>query len=197
VVMETTSLDNIQPCGTYSWGGTEDYRIILVGTTRLVNFVVVDQNSEPIAGAEILLTGYGTKTTNAQGMVTFSEVESAQGIIYTVTYNGFKTAKGTVNVEDIDVTVNVMLNPTTGTPVSLSEEVRVYPNPFSSQLMLEGVAHVRQVEVINLIGQQMMLMEHNGNQTLTLPTENLQAGVYLIRLTGEDGLQLITRVIKQ
>ncbi|MDD2197957.1 MAG: T9SS type A sorting domain-containing protein, partial [Bacteroidales bacterium] len=123
--------------------------------------------------------------------------ESAQGIIYTVTYNGFKTAKGTVNVEDIDVTVNVMLNPTTGTPVSLSEEVRVYPNPFSSQLMLEGVAHVRQVEVINLIGQRMMLMEHNGNQTLTLPTENLQAGVYLIRLTGEDGLQLITRVIKQ
>jgi hypothetical protein len=196
VVMETGSLDNIQPCGTYSWGGTEDYRIILVGTTRMVNFVVVDHNSEPVEGAEILLTGYGTKTTNAQGLATFSEVEAAQGIIYSVTYNGFKTAKGTVNVEDIDVTVNVMLNPT-GTQVNLSDEVRLYPNPFSSLLTLEGVAHVRQVEVVNLIGQRMMLMESNGEQTLTLHTENLQAGVYLIRLTGEDGSQSIVKVVKQ
>ncbi|HCY00259.1 MAG TPA: hypothetical protein DG754_08995, partial [Bacteroidales bacterium] len=36
-----------------------------------------------------------------------------------------------------------------------------------------------------------------GEQTLTLHTENLQAGVYLIRLTGEDGSQSIVKVVKQ
>ncbi|HZJ74767.1 MAG TPA: GEVED domain-containing protein, partial [Perlabentimonas sp.] len=197
VVRETTNLDDIQPCGTFSWGGTEDYRIILVSSTRQVHFVVVDPNAEPIEGAEVSLTGYEAQTTDAQGLATFAEVEPAQGLIYAVTHNDFKMVKGTVNVNEIDVTVNVTLDPITGAPVNLSQGVQVYPNPFSSQLTLEGVSHVHQVEVINLLGQRMMLKQNNGSQTMSLPTNDLETGVYLVRLTDLQGTQTIVKVVKE
>lgn len=197
VVMETSSLSNIQPCGTYTWGGTEDYRIILVAPPDVnVNFVVIDRDSEPVAGAEILLTGYGTKITDAQGQAAFAGVKVIQGLAYTVTQEGFRAAEGTMNFTATDVTVNVMLGPL-GAPVDQSEGVRVYPNPFGPQLTLENVAHVRRVEVISLIGQQVMLVESNGDQTLNLPTNDLLPGVYMIRLTGQQGMQSLIKVVKQ
>ncbi|MDD4384873.1 MAG: T9SS type A sorting domain-containing protein, partial [Bacteroidales bacterium] len=110
--------------------------------------------------------------------------------------SGYQAASGTVDVVDSDVTVEVMLN-ITGAPVNLSDGVRVYPNPFGPQLTLEGVAHVRRVEVISLIGQRVLLMESNGGETLTLPTDHLQPGVYMIRLTGEHGMQSLIKVVKQ
>ncbi|MDY0348864.1 MAG: T9SS type A sorting domain-containing protein, partial [Tenuifilaceae bacterium] len=74
---------------------------------------------------------------------------------------------------------------------------QVYPNPFSSQLTLEGVSHVHQVEVINLLGQRMMLKQNNGSQTMSLPTNDLETGVYLVRLTDLQGTQTIVKVVKE
>lgn len=198
VVMETSILDSIQPCGTYSWGGTEDYQIVLVAQPNVsVKFVVGNSDSEPVAGAEISLTGYGSQTTDVQGLATFAEVGANQDLIYTVTHSDFNVINGTVNVNDIDVTENVTMDSKMGAPVNLSQGVRVYPNPFSSQLTLEGVSHVQQVEVINLLGQRMMLKQNRGSQTMFLPTHNLVTGGYLIRLTDLQGMQTIVKVIKE
>jgi hypothetical protein len=51
--------------------------------------------------------------------------------------------------------------------------------------------------VISLIGQQVMLVESTGEQTMTLPTDGLLPGVYLIRLTGQQGMQSLIKVVKQ
>ncbi len=176
------------------WAGT--FGCVTPIPSYSVSFAVVDANAAPIAGAWVALTGHGSRRTNTQGIAIFPEIDAVQGLAYTVTNSGYQAASGTVDVVDSDVTVEVMLN-ITGAPVNLSDGVRVYPNPFGPQLTLEGVAHVRQVEVISLIGQRVLLMESHGGETLTLPTDHLQPGVYMIRLTGEHGMQSLIKVVKQ
>ena len=66
-----------------------------------VTFNVQDQSSNPIDGAEIFLTGYGTQTTSG-GSATFTDVyeTSDPGIAYTVTKDGFNIYSDNIIVDD-------------------------------------------------------------------------------------------------
>jgi hypothetical protein len=196
VVRETSDLSSIQPCGTFSWGGTEDYKIILTGKRYAVTFAVKDSEENPMAGAMVSLTGYGAKLTNSSGMATFASVDQATGIAYGVSYAGYNPVEGTVDVVNSDVTEPVTMV-ITSAGVSLADRVQAYPNPFGAQLTLEGTERVARVEVISLVGQRVLVQANAGEGTLELPTEALQPGVYLIRLTDLSGNVNTLKVVKK
>ena len=76
--------------------------------------------------------------------------------------------------------------------VSLS----VAPNPFTTQLRIlnpEGI--VGRYELVNQMGAVLRSGVINGNQ-MVVDTEAFPAGLYFVRLTGENGAQRVARVVK-
>ncbi|PKP35970.1 MAG: hypothetical protein CVT98_09835 [Bacteroidetes bacterium HGW-Bacteroidetes-15] len=71
--------------------------------------------TDPISGAEVALTGYGTQTTDATGIAIFADVLPESGIAYTVTAADYDDATGAVTVVNADVAEGVTMVLTTYT----------------------------------------------------------------------------------
>ena len=72
----------------------------------------------------------------------------------------------------------------------------VAPNPFTAHLRIlnpEGI--VGRYEFVNQLGAVLRSGVINGNETV-VDTEALPAGLYFVRLTGENGAQRVVRVVK-
>ena len=67
----------------------------------------------------------------------------------------------------------------------LENTLKVYPNPTSNMLSVEGEG-MDNIEVYNTIGQRVMSIEVTGNST-QLNTESLNNGVYFLRIMANDG----------
>ena len=121
-------------------------------------------------------------TVNASGLVTAVAVGTA-----TITASiGSKTATCTV-------TVNA---PPTAVEDALLAGVVVAPNPFSAQLRIlnpEGVSVA--YELVNLAGVVLRTGVFAGVETI-VDTADLSAGLYFVRLTGENGASRTVRVVK-
>lgn len=85
----------------------------------------------------------------------------------------------------------------TSAGVVTEENINVYPNPFSQTLWIDNVQNARSVVVVNLIGQQVVNMQLHGDSRVSIPTEKLPSGVYLISVEGQDGERTVRRVIKR
>lgn len=67
----------------------------------------------------------------------------------------------------------------------LENTLKVYPNPTSNVLNIEG-EEMSSIEVYNAIGQRVMSMEVSGNST-QINTQSLNNGVYFLRILANDG----------
>jgi len=67
----------------------------------------------------------------------------------------------------------------------LENTLKVYPNPTSNVLNIEGEG-MSSIEVYNAIGQRVMSMEVSGNST-QINTQSLNNGVYFLRILANDG----------
>ncbi len=86
--------------------------VVMSITTYQVTFNI-DDGANPIAGAAVNLTGYGTQATDASGQAIFNNVIPETGIAYTVVADNYDDTTGTVDVLDSDVTENVSMTLTT------------------------------------------------------------------------------------
>ena len=68
------------------------------------------------------------------------------------------------------------------------ESVKIYPNPTSGVLNVQGES-MKSVEVYNTIGQCVMTQEVNGDG-IQLSTESLNNGIYFLRIQSNDGAVL-------
>ena len=68
------------------------------------------------------------------------------------------------------------------------ESVKIYPNPTSGVLNIQGEG-LKSIEVYNTIGQCVMTQEVNGDG-IQLSTESLNNGIYFLRVRANDGVVL-------
>lgn len=69
----------------------------------------------------------------------------------------------------------------------MSNETRIYPNPANSVLNINASSNINMVEVFNMMGQK--VASYNANDTFaTINTSNLNAGVYTVRISTENGV---------
>ena len=68
------------------------------------------------------------------------------------------------------------------------ESVKIYPNPTSGVLNIQG-EDLKSIEVYNTIGQCVMMQEVNGDG-IQLNTESLNNGIYFLRVRANDGTLL-------
>lgn len=75
-----------------------------------------------------------------------------------------------------------------------STELTVYPNPTNGIVYVKGAALISKIQVYNSLGQIITTLDNNSKQVLTLDLGNYK-GLYLLKMTDENGSQITKRVI--
>jgi hypothetical protein len=70
----------------------------------------------------------------------------------------------------------------TASILSDSKKLLIYPNPSTTNLIIESNNSIQQVSITNLIGQVVVEKEVNTNR-LTISTDALPNGVYTVHCT--------------
>ena len=74
---------------------------------------------------------------------------------------------------------------------------RLYPNPTSDVVYVSWPAgQVNKVEVMNLSGKTIETIDPHGAAFLSVGINNLAKGIYLVKLSGKEGNQVI-RFVKE
>ena len=71
----------------------------------------------------------------------------------------------------------------------------IYPNPTTVIVTVTGES-LRQAEVFNMLGQQMLSIKGEGNE-LRINMAELPAGVYFVNVTEESGKKCVRKVVKE
>lgn len=74
-----------------------------------------------------------------------------------------------------------------------SLQIKVYPNPAKHQVFFESSVRLNQVEVFNLQGKS--LLQANLVQNNKLDIQNLKAGLYILKITSQNGEQITKKLI--
>lgn len=119
----------------------------------------------------------------------FQAISWATGLIFTPAINGSYACEISLN-GCVDTTACVQVIVTGIEKNAFSEEYKIYPNPFADQLTIESVGvHLNtQVEVINIKGQVVYETTTLLNGKTVLNTADWSKGIYIIRLTNEQGV---------
>lgn len=70
----------------------------------------------------------------------------------------------------------------------------MYPNPFNEQIMLYDAGWATRVVITNLMGNEIINEPLSGDR---ISTSSLSSGVYLVFLYGDDGKQIVKKMIKK
>ena len=159
---------------------------IKVGTkaTLSLNFEPANATNKNVTWA--VTEGAASLEVDQEGKITATQVAGTAKVTVTSVENPTVTATCTV-------TVNA---PPTAVEDALLAGVVVAPNPFSAQLRIlnpEGVSVA--YELVNLAGVVLRTGVVAGMET-TVDTADLSAGLYFVRLTGENGAKRVVRVVK-
>ena len=71
----------------------------------------------------------------------------------------------------------------------------VHPNPTTGLVTIAG-ENLRQAEVLNMLGQQVLSVQGEGNE-LRIDMAALPAGVYFVNVTNEEGRKCVRKVVKE
>ena len=75
-----------------------------------------------------------------------------------------------------------------------ASQIKMYPNPASSNLTIEALDNIEKVSVYNMLGQE-VLMATPMLQTVSLDISNFEVGVYIVK-TSSNGKTASSRFIK-
>lgn len=152
--------------------------------TASVGGAAIDSGNEVLEGENVVFTatpseGFIVKEWKLNNVV----VDGHTALTYTVTNL----------MDDVDVKVEFDIEVSAIAP-SLAQ-LRAYPNPFSNHISITDANKVNRVIITNLIGQQVMNVTLNGQETIN--TSQLNSGVYLVTFEGINGERVVRRMIKK
>ncbi len=168
--------------------------VSLVQTAYTVSFTVVNQNDEPIEGAEIEIDDTYNLTTDAAGTAAIELVDNAYS--FTISKDGYDDFSDSFTVNGEDVSIPVTIQPVS-VETGLLSNVMIYPNPFSNSIVIDNASGVKQVVINSLIGEKIMEIELDGAKSSTLMTDKLVKGAYLITIKSESGAVVVKKMVKQ
>ncbi|MGW8317080.1 MAG: T9SS type A sorting domain-containing protein, partial [Bacteroidales bacterium] len=76
------------------------------------------------------------------------------------------------------------------------EQVNFYPNPVTEVMYIENRVGMKEIWVRNVLGQEVMRLTLQNEQIYQLNTSKLEAGIYILNVTGKDGYIGTAKFIK-
>jgi hypothetical protein len=169
-------------------------------TTYNVTFTI-NSGTDAVAGATVSLNGYGTATSDASGIATFSNVTLAKDIAYTVSAPNYDDASGTVSVVDSDVSEEVQLAKTTTGFDELGDySINAYPNPTTDILTITQPAGspLAKIEVYTTSGLKVKVKDlQNNSEKITLNVHDLVIGSYILKCITRNNHTFTSLIMKK
>lgn len=99
-------------------------------------------------------------------------------------------------IPDFERAYNLLANPTFVSNKTLENEIAIYPNPFQTTVNIvhDDNIHIRSIEVLNSIGQNVYRVDSPAERVITL--SDLSKGMYLLQIDTDKGM-LIKKIIKE
>ena len=117
--------------------------------------------------------------------------------------NGYKLTKLTANGQDIletkrfEVTENTRVEATfeynTGVETTVTQQVKLYPNPATDYVIVEGVAPASEVTLHGLTGERLYAGRADDRGSLQLDLTPYADGVYLVCVAGKTDRVVVRR----
>ena len=82
------------------------------------------------------------------------------------------------------------------TTININNKVSVYPNPMHDEVNITGANKITEITITNPVGQCVHSQKYS-NTSVRVDMQGLPAGVYVMKIIDETGLQTITNVIKE
>ena len=83
-----------------------------------------------------------------------------------------------------------------GVDEKFSRNVQIYPNPVINEMTIASLYQLKSYEIHDVYGKKVGWGNGEGNYTV-LSTSYLNAGVYFITATSEEGLKTTKKIIKK
>ncbi len=166
----TVSICTVTPTASFSDTGTHTIGFTYTGTTTGIDSVVWNFGDG--------ITGTGTGPLHTY---------TATGT-YTVCVTAYTNCRS-------DSACHTVVVSTTGVTGLCLGGVQVYPNPAKDELYVTGVPQNTSYRLLNVTGECVMMGDLKVGMN-TISTNSLSAGVYILEMTGADGLRNIVRVVK-
>jgi len=77
----------------------------------------------------------------------------------------------------------------------LTTTFKIYPNPSQGFITIKAESNFNKVEIVNFLGQT-VIAQPNSDSMLTLNVSSLNAGIYFVRITTDNGIS-IQKFVKQ
>jgi PKD repeat protein len=189
------------PTHIYSAGGT--YNICLVVTnvcgdadTTCTTVTVCDQLVAAFSFTQnedtVFVTDQSTGSA-ATWLWDFGDSQSAttQNAVHNYATGGIYTVclTATDACGSIDSTCQQVFIVVTGMNETAANAISTYPNPVNDQLTISFAKEMKnaQLEIIDQTGRLVQQVQNISGQKLTLNVSTLPAGIYLLRVTDENG----------
>ncbi|QEE49667.1 T9SS type A sorting domain-containing protein [Flavobacterium alkalisoli] len=193
--------------GTQLEPGTYFARQVIAGCVSAANDTHVFINAVPDAptGDEnqsfaegsvvesLEVTAAGNGTLNYYVMVEgeMVAVEPGDELMDDTVYYVTQTVEGCES-EPLEVEVAITL----GVSDFAAAGLQVYPNPVESMLTITSKEFVSQITITNLLGQKVMDVSVNANNT-EINVSSLPQGTYILQVYGEEGKSYSTKIMRK
>jgi hypothetical protein len=91
---------------------------------------------------------------------------------------------------------SILCGETLSTPTFDADNFKAYPNPVKDILNIAYSTSIRNVNVTNLLGQELLSKTINANES-QVDLSSLSVGTYLVKITTEDNIQKTIKIVKQ
>ena len=144
-----------------------------------------------------------TLTSNEHGEITIVEPVNLKAVPYGTTLTVKATGKNaqcvltelTANGKDILATKSFVVEGATevkatfvdhtGVETTITQHVKLYPNPATDYVIVEGVAAASEVTLHSMTGERLYAGRADGRGTLQIDLTPYADGVYLVCVAGE------------
>jgi hypothetical protein len=163
---------------------TGDTSLVVHLTRKLasIQFEVRD-SSGPVPGATVSLNGWGI-LTDSDGMARFNNQVARHGYRYGIDAEGYRDIADSLFLE-IDTTVTVILQLTTGAHASAFKEINVYPNPTAGELYIRTGSPDTRIILLSPEGKVLLERRLLGEKT-GLDISGFDPGLYILRIMADE-----------
>lgn len=146
-------------------------------------------------------------TTSAQS-IKLTPIPMEDGLlrIKSVTLDGanftsFDASTRTLNIAanqggKFKVTYESLIKNTTAVTKVEENLIKVFPNPTSDQIQIEGLVDINRIEVLDLAGKVLIETNTQNLQTIKIDLQRLRAGIYFVSLHQNTGAKLMKKIVK-
>lgn len=144
-----------------------------------IDILSITETENPTGVPYLILTHLETPYTLAVG----EEFEIMMEANTPIT-KGVASTSVTVETSDGTYVLDVAIDGELLSVTEISAETRLYPNPTSNNLVVEG-ANIAKVEIYNLAGQK--VFEQSDSKMMNIDASNWNKGIYLVNVTNTNG----------